>query len=154
MVVILPACLRLPAGPPSDLQFLQNNNLAADLLASHGLAATTGGGLPMLGGGASRAAAPSFSAPAPAGAGSLNLDLDCLAFPPTNARRYAAPAKPAAVRPAASGGSLLASSPPFCFSDLEQRLRTEFSGDVSRFVVPASDAEAVPVAPALPVGLF
>ena len=129
---------------------MQNNNLTADLLASHGLAAASGGAL--LGGGAPQAAVPSF--PAPAATGSLDLELDFLAFPPTNARRYAAPAKPAAVGPGASGGGLLASSPSFCFSDLEQRLRTEFSGDVSRFVVPASDAEDVSVAPALPVGLF
>jgi hypothetical protein len=134
----LPPCL------PSFLQFLQNNNFAGDLLASHGLATATGG---------LQAAVPAF--PVPAATGNLDLDLDFLAFPPTNARRYAAPAKqPAALGLAASEGNLLSSSPSFCFSDLEQRLRTEFSGDVSRFVVPASDAEGVSAAPALPVGLF
>lgn len=129
--------------------------MAAELLASHGMAASARN-------------FPGAPPPRPQPASTPGLDFPGLGFPPIEARRAAdAPDKagPGARAPTlaclstALGGG--AAAPPSAaaplaapfFADLEQRLRTEYSGDKSHFVVPASEAEAaLPLA--LPLALF
>lgn len=129
---------------------LQNNHLAGDLLASLGIA-TSARGFPGV-----RATGLAAAAPPPAQPAALE---GFLGFPPLEASRgFAAAAKPAPTgnlafggqggRAAALAGSTAAA--PLFFADLEQRLRTEYSGNVSQFVVPASEAEATAPLP-LPV---
>ena len=112
---------------------LQNTSLAPELLSHGGLAAASICGFKLAGGGSGDggAAPPPFSLGG-AGGGSSFLGLMGLGK---------APSAPSASLPAAaalllatsagSGASLspLSSSPPFCYSALEQRLRTEFAGD-------------------------
>lgn len=123
----------------------QNNHLADDLLASLGIA-TSARAFP----GAGLAAVSSQPAQ-PAGLEGF------LGFPPLDAsRRLAGAAKPLPGGPVlgAAGQGGVAAAPtaagPLFFAELEQRLRTEYSGNVSQFVVPASEAEATAPLP-LPV---
>ncbi len=109
--------------------FLQNSNLAPELLASYGVTGTAAGFASA--GGISGLALPHFSRPQ---ANPLRLG------------KAAPVAVPAAPAPLLRGGDLsaaaslspLSTSPTFCYTELEQRLREEFSGDVSCFLQPAA----------------
>lgn len=128
----------------------QNNHLAGDLLASLGLA-TSARGFPSAST-ASLVAVPPLPAQPAAMEGFLG-------FPPLDAsRRFVGATKlrppdgPAlgATGQGDSAAALAGAAAPLFFADLEQRLRTEYSGNVSQFVVPASEAEAAAPLP-LPV---
>jgi hypothetical protein len=124
----------LTESPVSAL--LQNNNLATELLASHGLVPGSSS--------AGSAARPSPATP--------SGSLDFLGFPPLD-RRSTTAVGCAPATPGLMLGVTAVSRPsndiatPFCFSDLEQRLRTEFSGDISRFMVPAADVQTPSTTP-------
>ena len=111
--------------------FLQNSNLAPELLASYGL---TGGAAGFATSGLSGLVAPSPFPSSGAHAGLLRLGKTV---------PVAVPAAPAPLLrsgdlSAAASLSPLSASPTFCYTALEQRLREEFSGDVSRFLQPAA----------------
>lgn len=148
LAACLPAC-QLSACLPADCLLaclpaqLQNNGLAADLLGRHGLAAVEGGAFSAGLGGAGTHAAAAVAFPGDAGFGFLGF------LPPMQTASGAASAAAAVKMAGTLAGSLLGGSgspslsplscsPPFCYSALEQRLRTEFSGDVSHFVQPAA----------------
>ncbi|KAI7835965.1 hypothetical protein COHA_010164 [Chlorella ohadii] len=109
--------------------FLQNSNLAPELLASYGVTGTAAGFASA--GGISGLALPHFPRP------------QANPLRPGKAAPVAVPAAPA---PLLRGGDLsaaaslspLSTSPTFCYTELEQRLREEFSGDVSCFLQPAA----------------
>lgn len=111
--------------------FLQNSNLAPELLASYGL---TGGAAGFSTSGLSGlTAVPPFPSSGPH-AGLLRLGKTVPVAVPT------APAPPLRGGDLSAAASLspLSSSPTFCYTALEQRLREEFSGNVSRFLQPAA----------------
>lgn len=144
---------------PTPCPSPQNNNLAGNLLASHGLGPAPGA-FPL---GVAPAAAPPQRAPSPALPAGLSLDFLGFSDVAAQPRRPAPSSVKAVPAPAPAGGVLLggapslpsplSSSPPFCYSEVEARLRTEFSGGVSHFLQPAAEEPGALAPLALPASL-